>query len=123
MHFSLDRGHIKAWIISGQEEEAAFETFKYPADFRAHAVELVRRPDRPVAKNTEELDLSHEMPKPGFVRSAAIRHRGRSDDVDIGGDLDPRPPRPIDRQQPPPSVRRAAEHIPPHAPLHVFADR
>ncbi|MFF4550560.1 transposase [Streptomyces sp. NPDC001435] len=35
-------------------------TYKYPAEFRADAVELVRSPDRPVSQTAAGLGVNHE---------------------------------------------------------------
>ena len=43
-----------------QGEESVLGTFKYPAEFRADAVALVRSSRRPVAQIAKELGVNHE---------------------------------------------------------------
>ncbi|MZG15069.1 transposase, partial [Streptomyces sp. SID5914] len=43
-----------------QGEECQVGTYKYPAEFRADAVALVRSSDRPVSQIAKELGVNHE---------------------------------------------------------------
>jgi transposase len=57
-----------------QGEESWLGTFRYPAEFRADAVALVRSSGRPVAQVAKELGVNHETLRT-WVRSAEAAER------------------------------------------------
>jgi transposase len=57
-----------------QGEESLLGSFKYPAEFRADAVALVRSSGRPVAQVAKELGVNHETLRT-WVRAAEAAER------------------------------------------------
>jgi transposase len=57
-----------------QGEESLLGTFRYPAEFRADAVALVRSSGRPIAQVAKELGVNHETLRT-WVRAAEAAER------------------------------------------------
>jgi transposase len=57
-----------------QGEESLLGTFRYPAEFRADAVALVRSSGKPIAQVAKELGVNHETLRT-WVRAAVAAER------------------------------------------------